>query len=231
MIELPDRPLVKICGMMSNEIAQATRDAGADLMGFVFAKSRRQVTPEQVREIVNGVSGPIVPVGLFLDNPVEEINAMARTSGVRLLQLHWRADDKDLERFELPYYLVRRALPEETYDDIAPDLDRAMSSPNPPLWIMVDAYHPQQSGGTGLLSDWELAARMAASFPLMLAGGLSPENVGDAIEQVRPAHVDVSSGVEIDGEKSPERIRAFVANARAAFERYSSSSSETTTHS
>lgn len=229
MIELPKRPLVKICGMMSVEIAQATNDAGADLMGFVFAKSRRQVTPEQVREIVNGVSGPIVPVGLFLDNPVEEINEMARISGVQLLQLHWRANDEDLKRFDLPYYLVRRALPEETYDDIAPNLDRVMSAPNPPLWIMVDAYHPQHSGGTGLLSDWELSARMAADYPLMLAGGLNPENVGDAIEQVRPAHVDVSSGVEIDGQKSPERIRAFVKNARDAFERYSSSSSETTT--
>jgi phosphoribosylanthranilate isomerase len=74
-----------------------------------------------------------------------------------------------------------------------------------------------------------LSARLAKSFPLMLAGGLRPENVGQAIEQVRPAHVDVSSGVEIDGEKSPERIRAFVTNARSAFDRYSSSSSDTTT--
>lgn len=218
MISLPNRPLVKICGMRSVEIAQAANDAGADLVGFVFAPSRRQVTPEQARDIVDGTNGAAVPVGLFVDDSVEAINAIAKTAGIRLLQIHWREDEDDLQRFELPYYLVRRTEPGATYDDVAPDLDRVMSLSTPPLWIMVDAYHPGQSGGTGLLADWELSAQLAKSFPLMLAGGLRPENVAEAIEVVRPAHVDVSSGVEIDGEKSPERIRAFVENARAAFD-------------
>jgi phosphoribosylanthranilate isomerase len=228
---VPDRPLVKICGMRSVEIAQAANDAGADLIGFVFAPSRRQVTPEQARNIVEFTNGPAVAVGLFVDDSVEDINATARTAGIRLLQIHWRECDADLQQLELPYYLVRRTEPGATYDDVAPDLDRVLGLPTPPLWIMVDAYHPGQSGGTGLLADWELSTRLANSFPLMLAGGLRPENVAQAIEQVRPAHVDVSSGVEIDGEKSPERIREFVESARSAFERYSSSSSETTTQS
>lgn len=231
MIQPPDRPLVKICGMRSVEIAQASNDAGADLVGFVFAKSRRQVSPEQARDIVDGMSGDAVPVGLFVDDSVDAINTTARSAGIRLLQILWRANESELARLELPYFLVRRTEPGATYDDIAPDLERVLNLPVPPLWIMVDAYHPGQNGGTGLLADWDLSAQLARSFPLMLAGGLRPENVAQAIAQVRPAHVDVSSGVEIDGDKSPERIRAFVENARFAFDRYSSSSSETTTHS
>jgi phosphoribosylanthranilate isomerase len=229
MIELPERPLVKICGMRSVEISQAANDAGADLIGFVFAPSRRQVTPEQARDIIDATTGPAISVGLFVDHSVEQINEMASSAGIELLQILWRAQEADLQRFERPYYLVRRTEPGATYDDIAPDLEQVMALPTPPLWIMVDAYHPGQSGGTGLLADWELSTQLARSFPLMLAGGLRPENVGQAIDQVRPAHVDVSSGVEIDGEKSPELIRAFVTNARSALDRYSSSSSDTTT--
>ena len=224
MTEIPNGPLVKICGLRSIELAQATSDAGANLIGFVFAPSRRQVTAEQARDIVSSLTGPAIPVGLFVDQSVEEVNAIARTAGIQLLQVHWRENESDLEEFERPYYLVRRTEPGATYDAVAPALDRVLSSRNPPLWIMVDAYHPGQSGGTGLLADWELAAQLAATFPLMLAGGLNPDNVSEAIDRVRPAHVDVSSGVEVDGTKSPELVRAFVANARAAFARYSSSS-------
>jgi phosphoribosylanthranilate isomerase len=231
MTQLPESPLVKICGLRSFELAQETNDAGADLIGFVFAPSRRQVTADQVRPIVDALTGPAIPVGLFVDESVEEINAIAKAAGIRLLQLHWRPNDGELLRFDLPYYLVRRTEPGATYDAVAPELDRMLRSPTPPRWIMVDAYHPGQSGGTGKLADWDLSAKLAASFPIMLAGGLKPETVDEAIERVRPAHVDVSSGVEIDGEKSPERIRAFVQNARAAFDRYSSSSSEMTVHS
>lgn len=222
-----DRPLVKICGLRTLELAQTTSDAGADLIGFVFAQSRRQVTAEQVRPIVDGLRGDAVPTGLFVDVPVEEINATAAVSGVRLLQVHWRANERDLLELELPYYLVRRTEPGATYDMIAPDLERVLASANPPLWFMVDAYHPHASGGTGLLADWELSSRLARTFPLMLAGGLNPENVARAIDEVRPAAVDVSSGVEVDGAKSPVLIRAFVTNARAAFASYSSPSEMT----
>ncbi len=227
-MQLSSRPLIKICGLRSIEHAQATSDAGADLIGFVFAPSRRQVMAGEVRPIVEALTGPAVPVGLFVDESVEGINSTARAAGLRLLQLHWRANEGDLSRFELPYYLVRRTEPGANYDAVARDLDRVLSMPTPPMWIMIDAYHPGQSGGTGLLADWELTGKLAASFPIMLAGGLNPENVAEAIDQVRPTHVDVSSGVEVEGVKSPELIRAFVANARASFERYSSSSEMTT---
>ena len=228
MTQLPDHPLVKICGLQTIAHAQATNDAGADLIGFVFAKSRRQVNATQVREIVDALIGQAVPVGLFVDQSVEEINATARTSGVQILQLHWRSNEDDLPRLELPYFLVRRTEPGATYDAVAADLDRVQSSANPPLWFLIDSYHPGESGGTGLLADWELAASLATSFPIMLAGGLKPGNVAEAIERVRPAHVDVSSGVEENGTKSPELIRAFVENARTGLGHYSSSFDMTT---
>ena len=225
---MTDHPLIKICGLRTIEHAQATSDAGADLIGFVFATSRRQVTASQVREIVDALTGPAIPVGPFVDHSVDDVNAMARSARIQLLQLHWRSNEDELERFELPYYLVRRTEPGATYDAIAADLDRVQRYANPPLWFLIDAYHPGESGGTGMLADWELAASLATSFPIMLAGGLKPENVGEAIDRVRPAHVDVSSGVEADGTKSPELIREFIANARAGFDHYSSSSEMTT---
>lgn len=230
MIVLPEHPLIKICGLRTREHAQIAHDAGADLVGFVFTPSKRQVTADIVRPIIEKITGPVISVGLFVDEPVAQINTTASDAGIELLQIHWRADEDDLLTLERPYLLVRRTEPDARYDDIARDFDRVMDSPNPPLRLLVDSYHPDQHGGTGTLADWNLATQLACSFPILLAGGLNPENVVEAIEKVGPAGVDVSSGVEIDGAKSPERIRAFIANARNAFDRYSSPSSEITVH-
>lgn len=230
MTDLPEHSLVKICGLRTLEHAQVASDAGADLVGFVFAPSKRQVNADIVRPIIAALGGSAIPVGLFVSEPVETINATATAAGISLLQVHWRADERDLQALELPYLLVRRTEPDATYEEVAFDLERVLGSANPPLRFLIDAYHPGLAGGTGMLADWELAAQLARSFPVMLAGGLTPENVGDAIEQVRPVGVDVSSGVEVDGVKSSERIRAFVGNARTAFDRQSSSS-ESTVHS
>jgi len=215
--QLPDRPLVKICGLRSLDHAKTACDAGADLIGFVFASSKRQVSADFVRPIVEELSGPAIPVGLFVDESVTEIIQTARRAGIELLQVHWRKDERDLLALDLPYLLVRRTEPGATYDAVAADLDRVARSANPPVRFLIDSYHPGQSGGTGTLADWDLAARLATVFPILLAGGLNPENVANAIEQVRPAGVDVSSGVETGGTKSDERIRAFVGNARRAF--------------
>jgi phosphoribosylanthranilate isomerase len=98
------------------------------------------------------------------------------------------------------------------------EIGRYHSSPQPPLAILVDGYAEEFAGGTGVRADWRLAAEIGASFPIILAGGLEPENVGTAIRQVRPLGVDVSSGVEIDGEKSSGRIEEFIRAARRAFQ-------------
>ena len=158
---LPAGNLVKICGLRTIELAQATSDAGADLIGFVFAPSRRQVTADQAGAMIRGIDGPAIPVGLFVDHSVDEINDIARVAGLDLLQLHWRADESDYQRVERPYYVVRRTEPDARYETIAPQLEQVFNSLNPPLWVLIDAYHPEQSGGTGLLSDWNLAASLA----------------------------------------------------------------------
>ncbi|MCA9858291.1 MAG: phosphoribosylanthranilate isomerase [Thermomicrobiales bacterium] len=219
MSVLPDRPLIKICGLRDLDGAQATADVGADLIGFVFAPSKRQVTADDVRPIVDALTGEALPVGLFVDEPVDEINRVAKAAGLPLLQVHWRQNEEDLLALELPYMLVRRTEPNATYDTVAPDLERVLASQNPPVRVLVDSYHPGASGGTGVLADWDLAAQLARSFPVVLAGGLNPENVASAIETVEPVGVDVSSGVERDGVKAVDLIEAFVANARVAFDR------------
>jgi phosphoribosylanthranilate isomerase len=97
------------------------------------------------------------------------------------------------------------------------EIGRYHSGPQPPLGILVDGYAEEFAGGTGVRADWQLAAEIAASFPIILAGGLDPDNVGVAIRQVHPLGVDVSSGVEIDGVKDAARIEAFIRAARTAF--------------
>ena len=228
MTLLSDCPLIKIDGFRQLEHVQVASDAGADMVGFIFAPARRQVSADQARAIVDALQGDAIPTGVFVDEPVEEINRTANAAGVELLQVHWRAEERDLLTLEQPYFLVRRTEPGATYDAIAPDLERVLASSNPPLRFVIDSYHPGATGGTGVLADWKLAGQLARGFPILLAGGLKPSNVADAIKVVRPAGVDVSSGVETDGTKSPELIRAFIANARAAFDRYSSSSAITT---
>lgn len=227
MTLLPDRPLIKICGLRQLEHAQVASEAGADLVGFVFAPSRRQVTAVEVRPIVEALEGGAIPTGLFVDEPIKVINDTATAAGVELVQVHWRNEERDLEKLELPYLIVRRTEPGATYDEVAWDFERVLASPTPPTRILIDSYHPGASGGTGVLADWSLARQLATSFPVVLAGGLTPSNVAVAIEEVRPAGVDVSSGVELDGSKDAALIRAFVENARVAFERYSSSSEMT----
>lgn len=228
MTLLLDRPLIKICGLRDLERAQAVSDAGADMIGLNFSpRSRRQVSVDDARAIVDGLQSETVTVGLFVEETVEQINTTAAAAGVQLLQVHWRENESDLLELELPYLIVRRTEPGANYDMVAPVVARLLESLNPPLAVLVDSYHPGAMGGTGVLADWELSAQLARNFPVMLAGGLNPSNVADAIETVRPAGVDVASGVEASGVKSPELIRAFVANARGAFDRYSSSSKMT----
>jgi phosphoribosylanthranilate isomerase len=98
------------------------------------------------------------------------------------------------------------------------EIDSYRSSPEPPLGIVIDGYAEESAGGTGARADWRLAAEIASSHPIILAGGLDPDNVGVAIRQVRPLGVDVSSGVEIDGVKDAGRIEAFIRAARTAFQ-------------
>ena len=208
------RTLVKVCGITRPEDGLLAAEAGADAVGFVFySMSPRKVDVAQARAIARVLPPFVLRVGVFVDAPPGEMARVADAVGLDLLQLH---GDEPLESLE---NLPRRALkavrvgPGFTSEEAVQYADRAAG-------IVVDTRLVGETvmpGGTGVPFDWSLVRglRDEVSF-LMLAGGLSPENVAAAIGEVRPHAVDVSSAVErLPGRKDPDRLRTFVEVVRA----------------
>jgi phosphoribosylanthranilate isomerase len=212
--------IVKLCGIRTPSDAQAAAEAGADLVGLVFAPSKRQVTLSAARAIVDALASlPTRPrvVGLFVNAPVSQVHALADAVPLDCIQLCGEEPPSYLDLLDRP---VLRSLP--LGPRTSPNEARALSTAyferrRPPLALVVDALVPGHYGGTGAVANWELAAELAREFSLLLAGGLHPGNVARAIEIVQPAGVDVSSGIERDGQKDPDLMRSFVESARAAF--------------
>jgi phosphoribosylanthranilate isomerase len=206
---------VKICGLRTVEHALAAADAGADMLGLVFARSRRQVSPEQAARIAEAVRATprnqqVSIVGLFVNEAPERMLAIARQCGLDALQL---SGDETIEVAEhLPGIALLKAI---RLDGAPSEKGWLAANHAPDVRLLVDAHVPGSYGGAGVLADWGGAAKLARSRPIVLAGGLTPENVDAAIEQVHPWGVDVSSGVETNGVKDAAKIRAFVAAARA----------------
>ena len=212
---------VKICGMRDVEGAIAAAQAGADFLGFVFVERvRRQLSPEhgaQVierfrRETAGEGPGPAL-VGLFANQPADFVNAVARKCDLDYVQLcgdegpeYWQA----MEPAVIRQVRVRSADPEA----LPITLGRVEDVLGAGCVPLLDADEPGQLGGTGRSFDWSIAREVSAGRDVVLAGGLTPETVGDAIRKVRPWGVDVSSGVETDGNKDHDKVRAFVAAAR-----------------
>lgn len=209
---------VKICGVRSAQIARTVAESGADLMGLIFAPSRRRVTVSQAREILSGLddtsgSRPAV-VGVFVNETPERINVVAEQCQLDYVQL---SGDEPVEVQNVVTRPTIRALrlPQETsYDDACRTAERFLDCAAPAWMLLVDTYVPGAYGGTGIPGDWELAGQLAERYPIVLAGGLRPETVIRAVETIRPFGVDVSSGVETNGDKDPAKIRAFVAAAK-----------------
>ncbi|MDI3339863.1 MAG: phosphoribosylanthranilate isomerase [Sphaerobacter sp.] len=216
--------LVKICSLGRPADARAAVAAGADLVGLIFAPARRQVTPEAAAAILAALrSGPgPAPraVGVFVDEDPARINTLAARLALDLVQLSGDEPPATLAALDRPALKTLR-LPPGTDRDAARRLaERYLAAPVPPVALIVEGWVRGAAGGTGHLADWDLAAALAREYPVILAGGLRPDNVAAAIRTVRPRGVDVSSGVEVPGavgRKDPDRIRAFVAAARAAF--------------
>src|ERR1044072_5100928 len=204
--------LVKICGITSLDDALAALDAGADALGFNFyARSPRYLTPENAREIIKQLPADLLTVGVFVNEDLETIRRIATVAGVRTLQLHGDESPEYCETLK-DYYLIKAfaAGPDFTQQRL---LDYDVDA------IMLDALDQGGvGGGTGRLSDWSVAAKTTEVFPkVFLAGGLSAENVGDAIRAVKPYAVDACSRLEsVPGKKDEERVRAFVAAVRKA---------------
>jgi len=193
---------VKICGITRLEDADAAVAAGADALGFVFwPKSPRFVDPEFAREISAGVPEAVRLIGVFVDQPAGQVNEIAERVGLTDVQLH---GDESLEYVRQMARRVVKAVP------MAPDATPVLQRWPDDVTVLLDVHDPVRKGGTGKIIDWVAASRMAKERQVILAGGLTPENVGDAISRVRPWGIDVSSGVETSpGIKDPMRLKAL----------------------
>jgi phosphoribosylanthranilate isomerase len=211
------RPAVKICGLREPEHAVAAAAAGADLIGFIFAPSRRRVAPGEAAACIAALHAhderPLA-VGVFVDAPADEIMATVRVAGLDLVQIHGDEPIDLLDRVDVPVIRALRPRPGESVDAVEREIARWAAHPRAPIALLIDGYSEAGAGGTGVRSDWSLARSLAERWPVLLAGGLDATNVGEAIATARPHGVDVSSGVERDGRKDPERIAAFIAAAR-----------------
>lgn len=197
---------VKVCAMVRPEDAVAAVDAGADAVGVIFAPSTRRVTPEQAREVVEAVGGRALVVGVFRDHLADEVIEIVDDVRLDVAQLHGSETPTTTRRVHDRVPIVFRAM-------AAGDPQLASIDEHAADVVLLDAPTP----GGGVPFDWSLVGDLGRRHRLLLAGGLRPENVAEAIAAVRPWGVDVASGVEISpGVKDHDAIRRFVATARDA---------------
>ncbi len=204
------RTRIKICGITREEDARAAADAGADAIGLVFhAPSPRAVTPERAVAIAAAVPPYVTVVGLFVDTPTAIVQQVFATVPLDLLQFQGEETPAECAASGRPWVKALRVRPGL---DIAAECGRFAQSRG----ILLDTWREGVAGGTGETFDWALAPA-GLPLPVILAGGLRAENVGDAIARVRPAAVDVSGGVEAEpGIKDAAAVRNFVEAVRAA---------------
>jgi len=195
---------IKICGICDLESAVVAVEAGADYIGFHFCDSERRVTPDAAKAILDGLSVRPKVVGVFIDQPPDEVRQIADHVDLDMLQLHGsEAPGFDAGRPVMKVLKVR--------EGIVPGAD---DWPDP---IMLDSWSADQRGGTGRTWDWDLARPLLETRKVFIAGGLEPGNVGKVVSEFRPYGVDVSSGVEAHVRvKDPAKVRAFVHAVRLA---------------
>lgn len=197
---------IKICGITSEEDALLAAALGADAVGFVFAPSTRQIQPVQALEIVQHLHPEILTVGVFRDEAPQRVVDIMNQVGLKVAQLHGHESVSDTQFVRKNVQLVIKAFPAGSAA-----LDLAGKYPVDAL--LIDSANP----GSGKVFDWSLLEGTPLSARIILAGGLNPENVGMAIQRLRPWGVDVSSGVErAPGKKDARKLRAFIEAARAA---------------
>ena len=194
---------VKVCGITRRDDALLAADLGASAIGFVFwRRSPRYVDPETAAAIARELPADVAPVGVFVDPTVGEVRLIAAQVGLAAVQLH--GDEPATLCDGLPYRVLK-AVP------VAGEATCAAAERVPArITVLLDARDPLRKGGTGRTVDWGVAADVAARRRIFLAGGLCPENVGEALRTVRPYGIDVSSGVEAQpGRKDGGRLRDF----------------------
>ncbi|RFA31987.1 N-(5'-phosphoribosyl)anthranilate isomerase [Virgibacillus dokdonensis] len=191
---------VKICGIQTIEAAQSAVHAGADWIGFVFAPSKRQVSLQQAYSIICNLPSTVQTVGVFVNETVEAMNHYAREIGLNYIQLHGTETPNTAKKLKTN---IIKAFPSNEIDGV--DVVKY-----PCDYILVDAPRATYAGGNGVTFDWQQLKQPLPKHKLMIAGGLHAENVSDAICQLQPAAVDVSSGVETNGRKDINKINQFI---------------------
>lgn len=197
--------LVKTCGIKTVDAAMAAAQAGADFIGFVFAPSKRQITPEEAAHIGNTLPPHIKKVGVFVNEIVDNILQIAEKAGLDVIQLH--GDEPPSIAEQLPYQVIK-AFPV--------DRDTLVNIQHYPCdYYLLDSPIGKYRGGNGTTFDWDLASDLTIDRnKIMLAGGLTSGNVREAINRIQPAAVDVSSGIETNGEKDLDKICTFITHAK-----------------
>jgi phosphoribosylanthranilate isomerase len=203
---------IKICGVTNIKDARACAELGVSMIGFNFyAASPRYIGPEAVRQIIEAIPARVLAVGVFVDAGAEEIRHTAGAAGVRCVQLHGRTSPHACSELAREFRVIRAF---STDPQFQPEEVSLFSDCD----VLIDAHHPRLRGGTGLTCDWRAArtTRSLARF-LILSGGLTEQNVGQAIATVAPHAVDVCSGVEsTPGVKDHKAIEDFITAVRTA---------------
>lgn len=199
---------VKICGLRSRDAVDAAVESRADAIGFVFAAgSPRFIEPAAVVNLVVGIPNTVETVAVVRDQPIDSVIEWARSAGVTTVQLHGSEPESDTERLREAGFAVIRAISIDDYRQRASVLSGELSGDR----LLIDAIEP----GAGLRFDGSVLVDAPPAAPWILAGGLDPDTVAEAIVALKPTGVDVSSGVESSrGVKSPDLIRAFVSAAK-----------------
>ena len=211
---------VKIDGFSEEEHILAAGEAGADFVGLVFAPSKRQVTPEKAASLVRAVrelDKPPAVVGVFVNTPASEVNRIADECDLDLVQLSGDEDWQYCLEIEKQVIKVIHISDSDSVDSVVATIEEGFGTlQGRDVIYLLDTQAVGAYGGTGKTFDWEMAKKAAEKFRVMVAGGLTPGNVGQLIRQVNPWGVDVSSGVETNGVKDNEKIRVFIKNAKEA---------------
>ncbi len=197
---------IKICGITNISEALKCAEAGADALGFVFASSPRQVTPRIAQEICREMPNSVSKVGVFVNENRSTLLKIASLCQLNYVQLHGQEDLAYLQELKFPFLKVFRVRDESVLSEIDGfKLNR----------FMLDTYLNGSAGGSGKSFDWKVAQQAKRFGQLFLSGGLTPENVGMALEKVKPFGVDVSSGVEKSpGKKDLEKVKRFIQEVR-----------------
>lgn len=201
---------IKVCGITNIEDALAAQALGADAIGMVFAKSPRRVEKEQAREIVQALPPFVHLVGVFVDEEKSVIEDIADFCRLTVLQFHGSESPEYCAGFGRLVIKAFRISQREDIERLKPYQGKVSA-------FLLDTYHPVFAGGTGQAFDWDMAKEAGKIGPIILAGGLNPDNIGAAIRAVKPYAVDVSSGVEMSpGKKDHDKMRLFIERAQQA---------------